>query len=149
MNNTTKGPEEQVYEAYADANLFIYAAIDKGPIGQEARRILREVKKGKYKIYTATLTVDEFLWRVKKEAGRELAGKSADIFFTMLGLGLIDVSAKIVSDAVGLYKSEKLDPRDAIHLACMNYKNLKKIISSDPDFDKIRGIKRIDFSGKK
>mgnify|MGYP001559091485 CR=1 FL=1 len=42
-----------------------------------------------------------------------------------------------------LVKNKKVT--NAIHLASMQSKNIKVIISSDPDFDKIKDIKRIDF----
>ena len=50
-----------------------------------------------------------------------------------------------VSQAIEIYKKNKLDPRDAIHLAAMQSKKIKTIYSSDSDFDKIKEIKRIDF----
>jgi uncharacterized protein len=147
MNNMTKEQRELDFEdKYADANLFIYAAIDKEKIGKKAKTILSDVKSGKYKLFTATLTVDEFLWRVQEEAGRELAFRSANIFLTLANLELINVDAGVISESINIYQNDKLDPRDAIHLAAMKSKKLRKILSSDSDFDKVEGIKRIDFS---
>lgn len=149
MNNMKSEQKKQdCDEAYVDSNLFIYAALDNGFVGKEAKRILRKVKEGNLKIFTATLTVDEFLWRVQKGVGRELASKAASVFFTLFNLELVNVDSRVVSDSVDLYKTEKLDPRDVIHLAAMRSKKLKVIMSSDSDFDQIKGIKRVDFSRK-
>jgi len=141
---------EQVFKKepiYIDANCFIYASLSKEEIGQKAKGILKQVKSGVYKkAYSSTLTIDEFLWRVQKEVGRDLAAEGASIFLNLSNFELISVDAQIISKAIEIYKEQKLDPRDAIHLAAMQSKNVKTIASSDPDFDKIATIKRIDFS---
>ncbi len=150
ISNMKKEQEEQVSKkepVYLDANCFIYASTDESKIGQKARKIIQDIKIGVYeKAYSSTLTVDEFLWSVQKEVGRELAAEGADIFLTLQNFQLINIDAEIISKAINLYKEKKLDPRDAIHLAAMQSKNIKTIISSDPDFDKIKSIKRNDFS---
>jgi len=149
-SNMKKGQNEQASkkeQIYLDSNCFIYASLDKSPIGQRAKQILVDVKEKKYeKAYSSTLTVDEFLWRVQKEVGRKLASEGASVFLTLPNFQLISVDAQIISKAIEIYKEQKLDPRDAIHLAAMQSKNVKTIASSDPDFDKIATIKRIDFS---
>ena len=138
--------KKEIEKIYIDSNTFIYGAIDDEEIGKKARNILSEVNEGKYKAYTTTLTIDEFLWRVQKEVGRELASESVSIFFALANLELISVDTKIITNAMEIYKTEKLDPRDAIHLAAMREKKISAVISTDPDFDKIKGIKRIDFT---
>ena len=131
---------------YADSNLFIYGATDEGAIGEESKRIIESIKNGEFKAFTSTLTIDEFLWRVQKEVGREFAAESVKIFFTIQNLEIINVDQKIILNAIEVYKINKLDPRDAIHLAAMRSKKINKIFSSDSDFDKIKDIKRIDFT---
>ena len=150
-SNMKKEPEEQdsnkaLEKRYIDANLFIYAAIDKEIIGEKAKKIISEIKEGKYKAYTATLTIDEFLWRVQKEIGRKLTAEAVNLFFILQNLELVNIDIDLIIKAVDIYKTENLDPRDAIHLAAMKQKNIVAIISSDPDFDKIKGISRIDFT---
>lgn len=150
MNNMKKEQKEQVSKEkekkYVDANCFIYAAIDSEIIGEKAKNILSDVKEGKFIAYTSTLTIDEFLWKVQKEVGRELAAKSVNIFLTIPNLELINVDINIITKAIDIYKSDNLDPRDAIHLASMRQKNIKAIITSDSDFNKIKDIKVIDFT---
>ena len=149
MNSTKKEQKEPDSKeiVYIDSNCFIYSAIDKEEKGKKAKSILEKVKKGEYrKAYTSTLTIDEFLWRVQKEVGRELASEGTIVFFTLENLELISVDQSLISEAIQIYKDKKLDPRDAIHLASMQSKSIKTLISSDPDFDKVKGIKRIDFS---
>ncbi len=149
-NNLKKEPEEQGSKnppVYVDSNCFIYSSTNKEKIGLKAKEILEQIKNGEYeRAYTATLTVDEFLWRVQKEVGKELAVEGTTIFFTLKNLELINIDSLVISKAVEIYKNQNLAPRDAIHLAAMQTKNIKTIMSSDSDFDKIKEIKRIDFS---
>jgi len=140
---------KKIRKRYIDANLFIYATIDNESIGKRAKNILRKIKEGEYMAYTSTLTVDEFLWRVQKEIGKELAEQTVSIFFDLPNLELINIDKQIITSAIEIYKNEKLDPRDSIHLAAMKSKNIKAIISTDPDFDKIQNIKRVDFAKEK
>lgn len=149
-SNMKNAQKEQVFKKepiYIDANCFIYASLSKEEIGQKAKEILKQVKSGVYKkAYSSTLTIDEFLWNVQKEVGRDLAAEGAGIFLNLQNFELISIDAQIISKAIELYKEQKLDPRDAIHLAAMLSKNVKILVSSDSDFDKVRSIKRIDFS---
>ena len=149
MNNMTKEQKEPDFEKesiYLDSNCFIYSSLNKEEIGKNAKKILERIKNGAWKkAYTSTLTVDEFLWKVQKEVGRELAAEGTSIFFSLENLELINIDSLIISQAIEIYKKNKLDPRDAIHLAAMQSKKIKTIYSSDSDFDKIKEIKRIDF----
>ncbi len=149
MDNTKKGQKEQDSKEtiYIDANCFIYASLNKDELSKNAMEMLEKVRDGFYeKAYTSTLTIDEFLWRVQKEVGRELASEGASIFFNLENLEVISIDTQIALKALKIYKNEGLDPRDAIHLAAMQSKNVKTLISSDSDFDGIEGIKRIDFT---
>ena len=150
MNNMKKEQEEQASksreaELYFDTNVFVYAAADEGDIGEEARKILEETKNGKYRAFTSTLTIDEILWAIQKELNKVKEAKIAEDFLSMENLEFISVDLNIIKESINNYK-ESLDPRDAIHLASMQSKKIKTILSTDSDFDKIKGIKRIDFT---
>jgi len=142
----TKEQKEQGFKAYIDSNVFLYAILSEDKIGDKAREIISKIKNGDYKAYTSVLTIDELLWNAKKEISREKSADIAKDFLSLINLECLDANKEIILTSIEIYKNEKLDPRDAIHLASMRAKNIKKIISSDSDFDKIKGIKRIDFS---
>jgi len=147
MNNTKKEQRKQNYEElYADANLFIYSILDEGGVGERARKIIGSIESEEIKAFTSTLTIDEILWKVQKELGKGEAVEAAKSFFSLVNLTFISVGQKVISDVLDNYLEGGLDPRDAIHLACMRNKNLKVIMSSDADFDKVKGVRRIDFS---
>ena len=153
MSNMTNEQKEQDFkldsEFYLDSNLFIYSAIDRGFIGGQCKKILKLISEGKFKAYTSTLTIDEILWRVQKETDRNLAGETAKKLLAMQNLEFINIDMGIIFQAIDYYTNDKLDPRDSIHLAAMRSRKINTILSSDPDFDKIKGIKRIDFTKEK
>ena len=135
-----------IKETYLDANLFISAATSEKEKGKQARTIIENIEKGNYKAFTATLTIDEVLWTIQKIKNKETAYNSAKLIIALPNLEFISIDQKIIVEALEIYKSHELRPRDSIHLAAMKHKNIQIMISSDPDFDKIKDIKHIDFS---
>ena len=130
-------------DVYIDASVFIAAACDTGKDGDASERFLEDVHAGAHRAYTSTLTVDEMLWVVKKTLGREEAAKAAKLLFNLSHLGLVDATGSIVSDAVEVFLHERVEPRDAIHVATMRSRRVVHIASLDADFDSVKGIKRL------
>jgi len=58
-------------------------------------------------------------------------------------LKLIDVDALVVCSAQRLIEKNKINPRDAIHVACALEKKITDIISDDSELDVIKEIHRI------
>lgn len=149
MNNIKKEQEEQeskYKEVYIDSNLFINSIINIEEKGEKARNVLEEIKKGDYKAHTSVLTLYEIMWIVQNEKDKETAYESVKIIIEIPNLNFIPADMELIRKEIEIYKTENLDPRNAIHLASMKEKNISIIISSDPDFDKIKGIKRVDFT---
>jgi uncharacterized protein len=125
---------------YIDANVFIFAALDNGDIGKNARELLKKIEDRKLVAAVSPLVFDEVIWVIQKISGRDDAQK--------IGLGLLsmplswlDVGYTSIQHSMDAYKVG-LDPRDAIHVGIMTDYNLNVIISEDKDFDKIQSIKR-------
>lgn len=135
--------------AYLDANVFIFAASDQGNLGIAAREIILEVQRGKREAITSALTYDEVVWGVRKILNKEKAYLAGELFLALPHLTLAEANRQTLSEAHHLIKHLNLKPRDAIHLATMHLHHEQIIVSEDPDFDHIPGIKRIsleDFS---
>ena len=127
---------------YLDANVFIYAALDREDIGKRARSLLREVQQGKSQAASSALTFDELVWAVKKYRGIGDAVNAGEAFLNMPGLTLVDVDGELLSSALELIRVYKLDPRDSIHGASAVHENAETIISTDKHFDRVREIRR-------
>ncbi|MCD6092444.1 MAG: type II toxin-antitoxin system VapC family toxin [Candidatus Aenigmarchaeota archaeon] len=130
---------------YIDSNLFIYASLDRGILGEQSRKIIDLLNRGKIKGITSSLTLDEVIWIVWKEKDRELGIKAGKEIFAIANLDIINVSKKTISSAIELMGKYNLKPRDAIHLSAAIEHGVFTIISEDEDFDKIEEIERLNF----
>jgi len=131
---------------YLDANLFIYASLDKGILGNQSREIISLLNKGKINGITTSLTLDEVIWVVWREKGKELGIKAGKEIFEISNLDIVEISKKTILNAIELMEKYDLKPRDAIHLSAAIEHGVFTIISEDKDFDKIKEIERLDFA---
>ena len=138
--------ESKSEEVYVDSNLFIYASSEEGIISKNAYEIIKKINDGNLIAYTSTLTMDEVLYIIQKKVGREIAANIIENYIKLNNLNIISVDLEILNKSIEIYKQTNLKPRDSIHLAVMKINKISAMISSDPDFDKIKDVKRIDFS---
>ena len=125
---------------YIDSNIFIYAHIDAGQLGEKARQKLREARDGPG-VCTSALTLDEVMWGVQKTKGktRHDVEEVARKFLRLDRLKILPVEQRDLSSVVDHYR-DGLDPRDAIHVAIAIRHGCEAILSSDPDIAKTKGI---------
>lgn len=128
---------------YLDANVFVYAATGEESKAVPSQKILQKVAEGNMDAYTSILTWDELVWAVKKKLGNDYAKEEGIKFLAFPKLKLISADAAVIAEAQRLVAEHKLDPRDAIHAASAIKNGIKDFVSDDPDFDKIKEIKRI------
>lgn len=130
---------------YIDSNIFIFAATNKGKLGQNCREIIRLINEQKIACAASFLVVDEVMWILKKSVGKDSAIK---ITKAMLSTPIkwIEIDKLVIIKMINIYEKTTLDPRDAIHISSMKKVGLSVIVSEDDDFDKVDGIERIDAS---
>ena len=90
---------------YLDANLFIYASLDKGILGNQSREIISLLNKGKINGITASLTLDEVIWIVWREKGKELGIKAGKEIFEISNLDIVEISKKTILNAIELMEN--------------------------------------------
>jgi len=64
-----------------------------------------------------------------------------------LGIGVFPIGKEETDKIIELaekYKDKGISPRDIVHAAAMKTNNIKKIITTDKDFDKMQEVERID-----
>lgn len=127
---------------YLDANVFIQAFAGKGKPGDAAREIISDVAKGT-EAATATLTVDEVVWCLIREAGRDQAVSQGERMTRIPHLRFVPVREIDVGRSLKLMREFPLSPRDAIHAAVALNENIATIVSTDRDFDSVSGLKRV------
>ena len=127
---------------YLDANVFVYAALNREDIGDRARSLLREVQQGKLAASSSALTFDELVWAVKRHRSLKDAITAGEAFLNMPSLQLVGVNGDLLSAALELIRRYQLDPRDSIHAASALLENAEIIVSTDEHFDKVKEARR-------
>ena len=133
---------------YLDSNGFIYAVVADEKTEEKSRlskEILVRLSEGNIEVGTSTLTWDELVWNVKKFLGEETAKVEGKKFLEFPNLKILNVDITTITEAQRITETYKLKPRDSIHAACAIKNNISKIISDDPDFDKVKEIERISL----
>ncbi|MBS3099145.1 type II toxin-antitoxin system VapC family toxin [Candidatus Pacearchaeota archaeon] len=128
---------------YVDANIFLNPVLYKDGKAEKCREILRQITGGEIAAVTSFLTWDEFVHVIRKQLGREIATKEGDKFLKFPNLTFLKVDENVIFKAQELIAEYNVKPRDAIHAASALAKGIREIISDDPDFDKIKELKRI------
>lgn len=131
---------------YLDVNIFVYAAVNNGLLGEKCRNLLRKIINKKEILYTSCLTWDEFVYAVWKKEGKEKALIEGNKLLQFPNLTFLDASTLIIQQAQHIMEKNGLKPRDAIHATSAILSGCKEIVSDDSDFDKVMELKRVKLS---
>ncbi len=126
---------------YIDSNIFIHSTVNKNKMGENCRKVIEKIENESLNAASSYLVLDEVLWILQNEIGKEDALESTKMFLS-LPIKWVDVKRDIMYQSLQIYDSSNLDPRDAIHLASMKKEKLTVLLSEDDDFDGIEGIER-------
>jgi uncharacterized protein len=133
----------QIYQ-FLDANLIMYSLGGPHPLRDPCKGILEKIKNGALQVVANTEVLQEILYRyfsIRKQSLGEL------VYSSMIDLceEIFPVTVQDTDRALELLKAySTLTSRDAIHGATMLNNGIKDIHSTDPHFDLIPGIRRID-----
>lgn len=127
---------------FLDANIFLFARLDTGALGEAARELLRRVT-GASPAACNAVVLNEVFWNLRKPLGRSEALQRSRQLATMPGLVVLPLSEREWIRALDLMsKHEKLKPNDALHAASALEAGIDTMVSTDPDFDGIAGLHR-------
>jgi len=128
---------------YVDSNVFFYAKIMDGVYGKSCSNILRIIGSGEMKASTSVLVPLEVGNAMRKYGlVKEVASEIRAIF--SLGIEVHGIDASDAQEAAEIFSGVKISPYDCLHAAVMKRVGLDEIISADKEFDKLKGITRID-----
>ena len=130
---------------YLDSNIFIFAILDEGKLGDDCREIMRRIRSRSSVFAASFLVVDEVIWILKKDIGKNDAIKVAKSILS-LPINWIPIHHRVMIRMVDNHERTSLDPRDALHLSSMQENGISVIVSYDKDFDRIEGIERLTAS---
>jgi len=132
---------------YIDSNVFIYPILYKGRKAERAKKIPVDMVEGVSPCITSTLTLDEVMWVVMREVGREEAIQIGRDILSLPNLRILDVTSEHIMYSIKLMeKYPRLKPRDAIHIAVSINAGVFTIISDDDDFEVVSEINRVPLA---
>jgi predicted nucleic acid-binding protein len=108
-----------------------------------SKKILLNVVTGKLKACTSVLTWDEVVYIVKRNFDKKTAVKEGNLLISFPNLHFFSVTERELLQSQAFIEKYNVQPRDALHAACMITNNITEIISYDSDFDAIKEISRI------
>jgi len=134
---------------YIDTNIFIYAIENHPEYGEDCKRILLEVEKGKLKVCASILVLVEIINvltkmnKIIEKRGRKPLDirKNIDAILS-LPIVWFDLTFLVIKRA-----SEYTYPItgvDYVHIATMEINLVWEVISADKELDKIKFITRMD-----
>lgn len=128
---------------FLDTNIFLYSLGAPHPLKACCTRIIQDVRDGALAATINTEVVQEtahvLLRRGRREEAIRFAAELCEAFPDML-----PVLREDMMNAMDLLREiPALSSRDAIHAATIRRNRITEIMSFDPDFDRIPGIRRI------
>ncbi len=134
------GKEEIVF---IDANIFLELILNdkKADI---CEIFLRKVENGEITAETSDFILYTCLIKIEDKLKSKQPMQKFISSINELGLDIIRPSLKEIDEAIKISEKHKLDFDDSLVVSCMVNNNIKKLISFDGDFDKVKIIKRIE-----
>ena len=133
---------------FIDANVIMYSAGGPHSLRNSCKRVLEKIRSGKISVVTNTEVLQEILHRyfsIRKPTLGEMVYQS----MVQVCVEVFPVTRAETDKALDILKTYEVTSRDAIHAATMINNGVKEILSTDPHFDLIREIKRVDLSSMK
>jgi len=129
---------------FIDTNIFLYSIGRDHPLKSASVNVMHRIRDGKITAVINTEIIQEILYHFQsikqRSIGVRLAKDAVSISSRVLSVEEIDLSLAI--ELLEAYP--KIQTRDAFHAATMIHNGIKEVISTDPHFDLIQEIRRID-----
>ena len=141
---TSKKTKPDAY--FLDANVLIYAAGGPHSLRESCRAALQAAIEQRVSLVTDSEVLQEILYRYftlqKPEVAREVYGAATELCDQVL-----PVSEETTARARELLiHYQNITARDAIHIAAMEEGGLRRLLSTDSDFDSVNEVQRVDPS---
>lgn len=126
-----------------DSSILAYALGDPDPRRESARRFLKDVTGGVGRAYASVEMFQECLHHRLRRTGRRSVAvaeirESEPLFVTL------DFDHEVLMRSMELIETTQIRGRDAVHAATALAYGIGTIASTDPAFDGIPGLTRVD-----
>ncbi len=128
---------------FIDSNIPMYLVGAPHPHKADSRRLIEQCLTERERLLTDAEVLQEILHRYAAMDRRDAIQPAFDALLGIVDEVLsIDVSAAERAKEIVL-GNRRLSPRDAIHLAVMEQRGVRRIMSFDAGFDGFPGIERL------
>ena len=125
-----------------DSTVMLHALGRNEPYRNKAQEFLRGVWSGTGRAYASTEMVQEVvLHRMRKTDREQAVAEAREMTRSLI---ILNFDHEVLETALALIETTKVRGRDAVHAATALAYGIETIASSDPAFDGIPGIRRLD-----
>lgn len=129
---------------FLDANVLMYAAGSAHPLREPCRDALARAVDQEVSLVTDAEVLQEILHRYfsigRPESARTIHRSAIDLCDEVFAIDVKHTTRALEL----LLEHSALTPRDAIHVAAMEYHGLELLLSTDRDFDGLSQVERLD-----
>ena len=125
---------------FIDSNIPMYAAGKEHPNKTPSIKVLESISEGQILGISSTEVFQEILYRYQ---AIDLLDKGLKVFDSFSGIidEILPINADIIRQARDILKNYKINTRDAIHIATMDYYDISYIASHDMHFKEFKHIR--------
>jgi len=139
-NALQKGVSGYLY--FIDANIFLEIELEDAR-KEQCKKFFKRIVDDKEKAIISNFIMYSILLELAKKTTIKKA-KDFLIFLEAAEIEIFTPSIEIILKALDKMKEYKLDFDDALVVSCMISNKIKKLVSFDKHFDKIKEIERIE-----
>lgn len=132
---------------FIDTNVFLrFLTRDHLEKAEQCKELLKKAQRGEIKLFTSELVVAELVWVLQSPKTYNLQPTEIrNLLLPILTLKNLDIPNKNLYPIIlELFAEKQVDFIDAYNAVFMSHKNITKIYSYDPHFNRIEGICRLE-----
>jgi predicted nucleic acid-binding protein len=131
--------------AYVDTNVLIrYLTADDPRRSPAAAALLAEAASGGMQLILTETTLAEVVWVLQGVYGHGREQIADGLRDLIVSDGIVGLDVETCATALDIYRSQPLDFTDALLAARALVRGPRVICSFDRDFDRVRGIERLE-----
>lgn len=131
---------------FADTNIFIrFLLNDDKKLGNLAREIIAGCEMDQFAIVIVPASILEIVWLLNSFYKLSKTETISKLQRLCVLNNLQIVEKETIINTIEIYKEKNIDFIDAFFVASMRALKIEEIFSFDHDFDKIKGIKRLEI----
>jgi predicted nucleic acid-binding protein len=127
---------------FLDTNVLIYALGEAHPLRAPCRALVRSAGEHEVRLHLSVEAVQEFLHHRMRRVERETTVRDTRNLLDLCRLHPFD--EPVVRRSIELVSTTAIRGRDAVHAATALQHGFTEIVSTDPAFDGVPGLRRLD-----